>query len=215
MEWGDIVEEYTIENMTLWLICLKGLSEGVIDEMYRLCGSERRKKADRIRQGEKRRQSICAGYLVYLLKQRFAVAEEPVLSEEGKPVFQGHPEVYFNISHSGDYVVLAFGSRELGVDIERVRRAGLKTARRFFTGEEYEYLLETREEERDDAFFRIWTGKEAVVKAAGCGLSVSPERFCVLGEEVELEGKRYELRRRRFVMGEQTVWICAAQLMEG
>ena len=45
MEWGDIVEEYTIENMTLWLICLKGLSEGVIDEMYRLCGSERRKKA--------------------------------------------------------------------------------------------------------------------------------------------------------------------------
>lgn len=207
----NIVKEYALENVTLWLISSEEASAEELKEMHRLCGVKRREKTERIRPEGKRRESVCAGYLLYLLMRRFSIEEEPVLLGEGKPVFQNAPEVHFSISHSAGFVVLGFGNRELGVDIERVKRANLKVAKRFYTKEEYAYLLETKEEEQGDGFFRIWTGKEAVVKAAGCGLSVSPKGFCVLGEEAELEGVRYALWRKRLEIGGRAVWICVAQ----
>lgn len=210
-----MIEELTVGSIMVWLVYLSGLSEADFEEMYQLCGVERREKIDRIKPEVKRKQSICAGYLVYLLRQRFAVPEEPFLSDGGKPVFPGNSGICFNISHSGSYVVLAFGDRELGVDVECVGQANLKVAKRFFTGREYDHLMELGEAEQRDAFYRIWTGKEAVVKAAGCGLSLSPRSFSVLKDRVELSGNVYELGRQRIETGEEVLWISVAQLMEG
>lgn len=211
----DIVKEFGIGSITLWLVCLTELSESDFGEMYRLCGSERREKIDRIKPETKKKQSVCAGYLVYLLRRRFAISREPVSLDGGKPVFPGGEGVCFNISHSGSFVVLAFGERELGVDIECVKRANLKVAERFFTGREYACLMECEEAERADVFCRIWTGKEAVGKAVGCGLSLTPGSFSVLEDRVELSGGTYELHRQRVEAGGEILWICTAQLADG
>jgi 4'-phosphopantetheinyl transferase len=90
--------------------------------------------------------------------------------------------VAFNISHSGGVALLAFTlRRELGVDVEQVRRDfDLDAiARRFFSAHEQEQLAALNEEERFEAFFRCWTRKEAYIKATGEGLSLPLRQFDV------------------------------------
>lgn len=209
----SIVREFAINNITAWLLLLEQLSEENLREMYDCCGGERREKLGGIKAELKRRQSVGAGYLLYLLKRKFGIAEDPFILPGGKPVFRENAEIHFNISHAGGTVVLGFGDRPLGVDIEYVKGANLKMAKRFFRPEEYEYLLTQEEAAQADAFCRLWTGKEAVVKAAGTGLTMPLDSFCVLGERAECSGKIYELCRRKVTEGGKTMWISAAQFI--
>ena len=81
--------------------------------------------------------------------------------------------MHFNLSHSGSYAVCAVSDAPVGVDIEvRRKNTNLKVAKRFFSQAENDYIdsFETLES-REDAFYRIWTLKEAFVKATGEGLS--------------------------------------------
>ena len=209
----NIIKEYTIENITLLLLFLEEISGAEFEEMYALCSRERREKADRIKPGIKGKQSRGAGYLLSVLKKRFSIEEEPVISSKGKPVFKKNTAVQFSISHSRDTVLLAFGDKPLGADIEDVKKANLKLAARFFTKEEYIRISEQEEEKQSDAFCRIWTGKEAVAKAAGDGLSLVFEQFSVLEKTAEVSGKKYELYQRKLENKGQNLWISAAQLI--
>lgn len=76
-----------------------------------------------------------------------------------------------SVSHSGDLVVCAVGDAPLGVDVERIRPAPSALARRCFTDAERALLDAAPEGERDACFWRIWTGKEALVKRTGEGLA--------------------------------------------
>lgn len=210
----NILKKYMFGKATVYLISLQELSEADFEEMYALCSKERREKIDKITSVIKKRQSICAGYLLYFLKKKFKIEEEPVISPGGKPVFPGNQDVFFNLSHSGGYVVLAVGNAPLGVDIECARQANCKLAKRFFTKEEYAYLLEQEKERQDDAFCYIWIGKEAVVKAEGSGLLQALDSFLVLEDSVEISGKKYELWRRRICIEGRNAWVAVAQLMK-
>ena len=85
--------------------------------------------------------------------------------------------ICFNISHSGDYVVLATADCEVGVDIEKIAPYSGAVAARCFTERELEWL---QTQKTDEAFCRLWTAKESIMKATGLGFSLSPETFCVL-----------------------------------
>lgn len=205
------IRESSLRDITLWLLKLKEIPEADFIRMYACCSKERQQAADRIKSELKRKQSLGAGYLLFYLRKRFSIEEEPIVLSGGKPVFPENSGVHFNISHSGGYVVLAFGKAPLGVDIECVKRADLKVAKRFFAKEEYDCLAEMPETERGDIFYKIWTGKEAVVKASGAGLSVPLDSFSVMGEIVECRGEKYELCRQRIAETGQILWISAAQ----
>lgn len=96
------------------------------------------------------------------------------------PAAAGAPE--FNIAHSGRRVLLAFAKgMRVGVDVELHRPfdEALEISDRFFGPRETKALRGLEGAEREAAFFRLWTRKEAVVKAAG--LSVA-----LLSRELEL-----------------------------
>lgn len=209
---NSIIKEYIIENITVWLLFPGEISETEFAKMYGLCSRERREKVDRIKPDIKKRESVGAGYLLTLLKERFSIEEEPVILAGGKPVFAGNTSLQFSISHSRGTVMLAFGKRPLGADIEYVKKTNIKVAKRFFTEEEYDWIAGKKGEEQNDVFCRIWTGKEAVVKAAGGGLSLPLDEFSVLEKNVELFGKRYELHQRKLETEGQSLWISVAQL---
>lgn len=80
----------------------------------------------------------------------------------------------FNVSHSGDMAAYAFGwGRRLGIDLERVRPVTDqdRLAGRFFSPAESAFVRSLSGEKKLAAFFTIWTCKEAVLKAAGDGLT--------------------------------------------
>lgn len=95
-----------------------------------------------------------------------------------KPFLKGYPKAHFNISHSGDYVVVAFSDCPVGIDIEKNKGNRLKVARRFFTREELDDLYAFQEEEKQiDYFYTLWTLKESYMKALGKGISMSLNSF--------------------------------------
>jgi 4'-phosphopantetheinyl transferase len=79
--------------------------------------------------------------------------------------------LFFNISHSGDYVVAAFSDREVGIDIEQRGRARVEVATRFFHPAEIAALLAAGEEERKRLFIDYWAIKESYLKYLGTGLT--------------------------------------------
>ncbi len=92
--------------------------------------------------------------------------------EHGKPrLAAGGPS--FNASDTGDFVVVGLASAELGVDIEVLRPLARqeRLARRICTERELEAFQAIPEAQRDAALLRLWTCKEAALKAVGIGLS--------------------------------------------
>jgi 4'-phosphopantetheinyl transferase len=102
----------------------------------------------------------------------------------GKPILQsdnGVPPLHFNLTHSRGAIAMAVSrDREVGIDVEeRERRVEyMALAQRFFAAGEARHLQELREEERREAFFAIWTLKEAFVKGIGQGLTFPLDAFC-------------------------------------
>jgi len=79
----------------------------------------------------------------------------------------------FSMSRSGSRGLYALSrGREVGVDLEdRSRTVDTETlGRRFLSPAERDVLMELAEEEKQRGFYRIWTRKEAVLKALGVGL---------------------------------------------
>jgi 4'-phosphopantetheinyl transferase len=100
----------------------------------------------------------------------------------GKPFVYAHPPLHFNLSHSGEHVVLAFSQEcAVGIDVEQMRSLDdmESLSRLIFAGEELLYLEELSGEQRDRAFYRGWCRKEALAKAEGCGLSEAFQRLQV------------------------------------
>ena len=100
---------------------------------------------------------------------------KPRISEECNP-----DNIMFNLSHSGHLAILAVcKNQNIGIDIELKERdtdwQGI--TKRFFTKSEHEALFKLPEALRKDAFYQMWTRKEAHMKVTGKGLSLSPTQF--------------------------------------
>jgi len=99
----------------------------------------------------------------------------------GKPYLPGS-SVYFNLSHSQQWALCAISLEEkIGIDIEEINQEKdvEKIAVRFFSDYENQLLHETPADKKHEAFFRIWTCKEAFIKAVGEGLSFPLKEFDV------------------------------------
>ncbi len=123
--------------------------------------------------------SLAAGLLLYSVFGDGARRATFALGKRGKPHLPD--ETPFNITHAGDYAVLALSKQAVGVDLEWIRPIDWnRIANRFFHPEERAYL----DESSDPAagFFTIWTLKESYLKAEGFGFSISPASFAVLPE---------------------------------
>ena len=92
----------------------------------------------------------------------------------GKPVVA--EGIHFNVSHSGDLILLALSpERAVGVDVERRRevpRVQAMTERWLTAAERADVAsLRARGASDSDAFLRVWSLKEARLKALGVGIS--------------------------------------------
>jgi 4'-phosphopantetheinyl transferase len=106
----------------------------------------------------------------------------------GKPSLADWPGLHFNLAHSGD-VALCGVTRlgPLGVDVEAIRPLDnlAAVAGRFCSDGERESLLALPPDAQPEAFFSLWTRKEAVIKALGQGLGLGPRNIRVSQDPAE------------------------------
>lgn len=93
----------------------------------------------------------------------------------GKPCAPG---VFFSLSHSGGYALLAAAESDVGADLEWVRPAPERVAARVFTPDEQCWLADSTD--YDTRFFTLWTLKEALLKTCGRGLTLPLQSLDVL-----------------------------------
>lgn len=150
------------------------VADDVLEALANLLSIPERARADRYRFPDDRRRSIVARAATRRFIGRYLGADPATLiideEEFGKPVLRGR-EIEFNASHSGDLVALALATETaVGIDVEcrRPLNDTLALARRFFS--DAEVAIVEQATDVADAFFTIWTEKEAIVKASGKGI---------------------------------------------
>ena len=155
--------------------------EAYFDEFEARLSADERQRSTRFRVASARHRFVLARTL---LRRRLgdSLNVNPTAlvfanGERGKP-HMVTPDLarppHFNLSHSGDVVVLAVSPTEVGVDVESMREVANaeRLARRFFSHTEHEIVHGLKVADRDHAFLRIWTQKEAYLKATGLGVGM-------------------------------------------
>lgn len=142
---------------------------------------EKQKKIERLIREKDRERALVSELLIrYLSCLKLGLQNEDLrfdANEFGKPFLVNRPEFYYNITHSGDWVVIALSKSEVGIDIERIRKIDLDIAKKYFTDQEYLDINSRTGKEKREYFFDIWTLKESYVKALGQGLTISLKSF--------------------------------------
>jgi len=182
-------------RVDLFASCLRALERGL--------SAEELDRARRFRFPIHRDRFIARrGLMRILLGHYLGVSYAEVLlreTERGKPVLaegQGGDDLRFNLSHSDGLALVAVArNREVGVDVERMRREVMDDhlPEHFFSALEVEDLRALPEEHQLRAFFNCWTRKEAYIKAKGLGLHLPLDSFDVSlapGEPAVLIGTR-------------------------
>ena len=157
---------------------------------FEAVSEKRRQKTNRYRFKKDRNLSLGAELLLqYGLKAAGANGlNDIVYGDSGKPYLK-NSNLFFNLSHSGEYAVCAISQFEVGCDIEKISDRGLKVAKRFFFKDEYENIAAgSTVEEQSDMFFRYWTMKESFMKVTGLGMKLPLDSFrIILSPELSVE----------------------------
>ncbi len=129
--------------------------------------------------GPRRRFALCRSALRAILCARFGIANNDLAFGEstfGKPfaLVEGNPAgISFNVSHSGAHGLIAYApAGRLGVDVEErdSRRKIDLLMDTVFTEAEEQAIFAHQGLSRIHVFYRLWTLKEAIIKALGRSL---------------------------------------------
>lgn len=120
-------------------------------------------------------------------------------SEFGKPYFEFENAPQFNLSHSGDYVALAYGSCPVGVDIECCNDFEWSDVAEGFSEAERAFIMS--DPDRLRCFYRVWTTREAISKEFGKGLSI----FDSGAVSIDFENKEAQCNGRKLFFDDWSV----------
>lgn len=115
---------------------------------------------------------------------------KPFLSATGQDLKDKLP--YFSISHCKDGIAVAIDDEPIGIDIESIRTAQADLIERVMNDEEQQLIYEAAEPDR--VFIKLWTQKEAIVKAQGTGIESFEQLAGARNTEYEIqtfESKKY------------------------
>ena len=152
--------------------------------LYTRASEFRQQRAHRyLRQQDKYRCITADALLRYALRQCFGSDQSEIArTAGGKPYLPDREDFHFNLSHSGRWVVIAWGGSPVGIDVETlsIDEGKKMLAQRYFNPDEQSYLFAAQGQEWGRRFFEIWTKKESYLKFLGTGINRPLNSFSVL-----------------------------------
>ena len=103
-------------------------------------------------------RSLASSYLINKLSKELLL-----FNDMGKPFFENGPS--FNVSHSGQYIVMAVSNKDIGVDIEENKEKDMSSLIRIFNEAEAKMIKEHAD------FYYLWCAKESLIKCIGSSIN--------------------------------------------
>lgn len=207
-----------------WLINISGdIRQDKWQSLLNHIEVDRRNSIDKFRSVDDKKRSLIAGLLVKAMTNESHPNKNLDISYfknyYGKPYIKGVSGIYFNISHSGDYVCCAISDSEVGIDVEEIKTSmEIDTFKYFFSFDEWEQVLDKKNDSHD-TFFSLWTLKESYIKKIGRGLSKQLNSFSILlGDQIGVEDYEIEKTDVHFLLRDigssYKLAICSEKCMD-
>ena len=127
-------------------------------------------------------RSLCGELLLkYALEKYYNIEYEKENIEEdefGKP-YLSNRQIFFNISHSGNWSAIVCFVNDAGIDIERIDSPPFEIMPKNYTQNETDQIEDTVPEDKALMFYKFWTLKESYIKMIGQGLLIPLDSFSI------------------------------------
>lgn len=158
-----------------------------IGSLDQILSADEHQRANRLAFKEKRDQFVVARSVLRVVLAKYLDVEPSKLvfsyGEHGKPSIEGQPNgIEFSLSHSELIGLIGVArNRRIGIDVDQLGRVTdwIEVAKKNYSNNEQEQLFSLRHAERESAFIRAWTRKEAYTKALGNGFAYGFRNFSV------------------------------------
>jgi 4'-phosphopantetheinyl transferase len=172
------------------------LSEIRSDLIYKVIGPQEENKHRTYRRWQDKQAHLLGKLLTALLLKKYGYSHHLLK----KVAYTKHLRPYipaetfdFNISHSGEFVVCAFSAKQrVGIDIEQIQPVELQDFNSMLNNSDKEIIRSSKEPLVP--FFKIWSAKEAILKAHGSGLVDDLYNVDINGDTAIFNRKRYFLK---------------------
>ncbi len=158
--------------MKIYFINVSNINREDLCDWYNTIDNSKKQRIDNIKDESIKLVRIASDHLARLAVSKHLNIPHTKVSfcygKHGKPLLP-KGEAYFNISHSGNYIVCCVDDSPCGIDIEIIKDRNLNAAKRFCTDNEMQYI--NRSVDKNVALLEIWTKKEAYFKSFGCGIA--------------------------------------------
>ncbi len=182
--------------MKLYIADIRGITPDKIS----LISPKRAKKVQKYSRDADKKRCIAGGLLI----KRFLGDTEIYTNKYGKPYCKNG--AYFNISHSGDYVVFVLSDCEIGCDIQRTDYIKTENAAKIVFCDNEKQILHNAFD-KTGMFYSLWTKKESLLKCIGEGFHRSSKSVDVSKSVFEENSKRYYFRTWNF--SDYVISVCS------
>ena len=183
--------------MQLLIKNINTFNNNTINLFYNEIYYNKKNNIDKILNIKKKKQSIIGEFLLKkLLKKNYNINYKDLkfkINKYGKP-FILDMNIYYNISHSHDYVITAISKNKIGIDIEKIRKTNIKNIYQFSTKNELDYILSSKKN-IEKRLFKIYTLKESYFKMKGTNLNnIKNVEFTINKNEIICSDKNVKVK---------------------
>jgi 4'-phosphopantetheinyl transferase len=173
LEWSKTCDFNLSNHFDLWRIHIPSHLNSLEEDIDLLMPEERLKSESIIKEEDKNRYILGKVFARKILANYLQTEPHTLgfkYSDRQKPFLESYPMVNFNISHSGDYIIIGFAEKwSVGVDIELMKPHADLYDLIIDCMSTTEVSVILNSEMPRQTFYKYWTRKEALLKGIGVG----------------------------------------------
>ncbi|PEY37237.1 phosphopantetheine-protein transferase [Bacillus cereus] len=167
------------------------LDRKYFQHLFECLGSQKQYRIQSFYHDDDKERALIGEILIrYMISHYLNMRPDRIIlkySTYGKPYIE-EDSVFFNLSHSGKWVVAVIDHKENGIDVQEIGKVDMSVAKNFFLQREYLELMQLEGKSRANLFYELWTLKESYIKTIGKGLSIPLNSFIL----EKLKGNQYQ-----------------------
>jgi len=152
----------------------KTIENGLLNEMLQYIHMEKRERIKRYIHKEDAYRSLIGELLVRIaICRRLEIMNSDILytyNSFGKPYLPKKFDLFFNATHSGEWVACIIDNKEVGIDIQEIQALDYEVVKHVFSVEQSKEFKKMDRDRQIEFFYEIWALKESYIKFDGRGL---------------------------------------------